>query len=122
MSKTALKLQPWLDARRRFKLSHAHIQMAYELGMNPKKFGSLATEKQQPWKAPLPEFIEHCYFKRFKRAEPTQVRSLEQMMEADESRRKMKKEQKAIEASFQPTNGEVQNVNHQPNGIHGCVG
>jgi hypothetical protein len=41
--------------------------MALELGMNPKKFGSLANHKQEPWKAPLPVFIESIYFKRFKK-------------------------------------------------------
>jgi hypothetical protein len=35
------KYQVWVDARKRHKLSHAHIQMARELGMNPKKFGKL---------------------------------------------------------------------------------
>jgi hypothetical protein len=34
-------LQPWIDARRRFHLSHEHVQMARELGMNPKKLGKL---------------------------------------------------------------------------------
>jgi hypothetical protein len=34
-------LQPWIDARRRFRLSHEHVQMARELGMNPKKLGKL---------------------------------------------------------------------------------
>ena len=28
-------LQPWIEARRKFHLSHAHVQMARELGMNP---------------------------------------------------------------------------------------
>jgi len=32
--------------------------MARELGLNPHKFGKLANEKQEPWKKPLPEFIE----------------------------------------------------------------
>ena len=50
-------LRPWIEARRRFHLSHAHIQMARALGMNPKKFAKLANHLQQPWKAPLPEFI-----------------------------------------------------------------
>ena len=58
------KYQIWIDARKRHKLSHAHIQMARELGMNPKKFGSLANHKQESWKLPLNEFIEkfkeHC--------------------------------------------------------------
>jgi hypothetical protein len=61
------KYQPWVDARKRFRLSDMHIQMARELGMNPKKLGKLANHKQEPWKAPLPEFIESLYWKHFKR-------------------------------------------------------
>ncbi len=30
-------LQLWIDARKRHRLSHAQVQMARELGMNPKK-------------------------------------------------------------------------------------
>ena len=45
------KLQIWIDARKRYHLSHAHIQMARELGLNPKKFGKLSNTKQEPWKA-----------------------------------------------------------------------
>ncbi len=44
--------------------------MARELGMNPKKFGSLANHKQEKWKVPLPEFIEELYYKRFKKEKP----------------------------------------------------
>ena len=54
------KYQIWIDARKRFHLSHAHIQMARELGLNPKKFGKLASSKQEPWKAPLPALSSHC--------------------------------------------------------------
>jgi alpha-ketoglutarate-dependent 2,4-dichlorophenoxyacetate dioxygenase len=50
-------LQPWIEARRRFHLSHAHVQMARELGMNPKKLGKLNNHDQEPWKLPLREFI-----------------------------------------------------------------
>ena len=50
-------LQQWVDARQRFRLSHKHIQMARELGLNPKKFGKLANHKQEPWKEPLSNFI-----------------------------------------------------------------
>jgi hypothetical protein len=52
------KYQVWIDARKRFRLSHAQVQMARELGLNPKKFGSLANHKQEPWKLPLPQYIE----------------------------------------------------------------
>jgi hypothetical protein len=60
-------IDAWIEAKRRYRLSDMHIQMARELGMNPKKFGSLANHKQEPWKAPLPVFIESIYFKRFKK-------------------------------------------------------
>ena len=63
--KPSQKEQIWIEAKKRFHLSSKHIQMAKELGMNPKKFGSLANHKQEPWKAPLPDFIEECHFKRF---------------------------------------------------------
>lgn len=105
-----MKLQPWIDARRRFKLSHAQIQMARELGMNPKKFGSLANEKQEPWKVPLQEFIVDCYFKRFKRSEPAEVRSIEDMIEADAMRRKLKQARKASEATVESKDGGIEDA------------
>ena len=52
--------------------------MARELGMNPMKLGSIDNHRQEPWKAPLPEFIEHLYFKRFGREQPEVVVSIEQ--------------------------------------------
>jgi hypothetical protein len=73
------KYQKWIDARKRFHLSHAHIQMARELGMNPKKFGKISNYKQQPWKKPLPDFIEEPYFKSFGREKPDGIKSIEQM-------------------------------------------
>jgi hypothetical protein len=66
----------WIEAKKRYRLSDIHIQMARELGMNPKKFGSLANHKQEPWKAPLPIFIEDIYFKRFKKEKPDNVTKL----------------------------------------------
>ena len=79
-SKIPEKYQRWIEARKRYHLSHAHIQMARELGLNPKKFGSLANTKQEPWKLPLPEFIEELYIKHFKKYRPDNVRSIEQMV------------------------------------------
>ena len=70
-------LQKWMDARQRFLLSHAHIQMARELGMDPKNFGSLANHKQEPWKLPLRQFIERLYFDRFGKKIPDTVISIE---------------------------------------------
>ncbi len=81
------KLRPWIEARKKYRLSHVQIQMARELGLNPKKFGSLSNAKQQPWKLPLPEFIEEIYFKHFKKMEPEDVKSIEQMVK-DKTRKK----------------------------------
>lgn len=39
--------------------------MARELGLNPEKLGGLANHRQEPWKMPLPEYIEHLNLKRF---------------------------------------------------------
>jgi hypothetical protein len=73
------KLQAWIDARKRFHLSHEQVQMARELGMNPKNFGRLANHKQEPWKAPLPDYIKSLYYKRFRKEHPDQVKSIEQI-------------------------------------------
>jgi len=59
-----------VEARRRHHLSDRHIQLARELGLNPKKLGSLHNHRQEPWKAPLPEFIEELHFKRFGSKKP----------------------------------------------------
>lgn len=56
--RVAPDLQAWIEARRRYRLSHAHVKMARELGMNPKKLCGLANHRQEPWKRPLPEFIQ----------------------------------------------------------------
>ena len=61
----------WVEAKKKYRLTDAHVQMAKELGMNPRKFGGLANHKQEPWKVPLPEFIEEIYYKRFRRKRPT---------------------------------------------------
>ncbi len=41
--------------------------MARELGLNPRKLGSLDNHRQEPWKAPLRQFIEELHAKRFGR-------------------------------------------------------
>jgi len=70
------KNKKWIEAKKKFGLSDMHIQMARELGMNPKKFGSLANNKQEKWKSPLPIFIEDIYFKRFKKEKPDVIKKL----------------------------------------------
>ena len=78
------RLQVWIDARRRHRLSDAHVQMARELGLDPKKLGKLDNHEQEPWKAPLPEFIERLYLKRFGKRRPDVVVSIEARARTEE--------------------------------------
>ena len=70
------KNKKWIESKKKFHLSDIHIQMARELGMNPKKFGSLSNHKQEKWKSPLPDFIEELYFKSFKKDRPDIIKKL----------------------------------------------
>lgn len=85
------KYRIWIEVRKRYRLSDAQVQMARELGLNPRKFGKLANEKQEPWKKPLPEFIEEIYFKRFKKKQPDIVRSIEQVIQDQRERKEERK-------------------------------
>ena len=90
------KYQIWIDARKRHHLSDLHIQMARELGMNPKKFGKVSNEKQEPWKVPLPAFIEKIYFKRFGRERPIDVKSIEEVLRSKEKRKEERHKRKQL--------------------------
>ena len=68
--------------------------MAKELGLNPKKFGSLADTRESRWKAPLAEFISHCYYKAHNRHSPEAVRTLEQVVRDTEDRKARRRELK----------------------------
>jgi hypothetical protein len=116
--KLPLKLQAWVDARKRFHLSHAHVQMARELGMNPKKLGGKANHRQEPWKVPLPQYIEELYLKRFRKERPDNVCSIEQMVEDKQRKQAERKEHKrqqregsqpehAVQRSAQPDSEEA---------------
>jgi len=83
------KLRPWIEARKRYHLSHAQVQMARELGMNPKKLGGMGNHRQEPWKMPLPQFIEHRYQRQFGKKMPDDVRSIEKKVAEKSARKKM---------------------------------
>jgi hypothetical protein len=89
-------LMPWIEARRRFRLSHAQVQMARELGMNPKKLGKMDDHHQKPWKLPLPEFIEGLYFRRFGREMPIPVRTIEEIAAARRAKKQAKKAKRML--------------------------
>jgi len=85
-------VQDWVEARRRFHLSHAHVQMVRELGMNPKKLVQLDNHHQERWKAPLPQFIEQLYEKRFSRARPAVVMPIAERVRAQDAKKAARKE------------------------------
>lgn len=90
------KLQIWIDARKKYHLTDAQIQMAGELGLNPKKFGGYADHRQQRWKRPLGEYIEHLYLKRFGKTRPARVISIEERAEEIERKQAGKKERRRL--------------------------
>lgn len=89
-------LQAWIEARKRHHLSHTHVQMARELGLNPAKLGKIDNHRQEPWKAPLPEFIEHLYRKSFGKDRPDVVLSIEERARKDEKKKAAKREAKRL--------------------------
>jgi hypothetical protein len=89
-------LQDWVDARKRHRLSDAHVQMARELEMNPRKLGKIDNHDQEPWKVPLPQFIERLYVKRFRRARPEVVTSIEERARAQNAKEAARKEARSL--------------------------
>lgn len=95
----ATKLDKWMEAQRRHRLSDVHVMMARELNLNPDKLGKIDNHGQESWKAPLPQFIEQIYYKRFKREKPLgEIKSLRQIVKeqkiADEKKKKDKLKRK----------------------------
>ena len=90
------KLQAWIDALKRHHLTHSHVQMARELGMNPKKLGKMDNDDQEPWKLPLTQYIEHLYFKRFGKESPDVVISIEEKIHRDKEKKARKREAKLL--------------------------
>lgn len=94
MAMNKSQIEKWIIAQKRHRLSDTHVQMARELGMNPDKLGKIDNHKQEPWKAPLPQFIEEIYFKRFKKETPEVVKPLKQILKELEIKKQQKKKEK----------------------------
>lgn len=88
------KLQDWIDARKRYRLSDVHVQMARELGLNPKKLDKIDNHKQESLELFLPSFIEALYVKKFSKAQPDDIRSIEEIFEAGQQKKALKYAQK----------------------------
>jgi hypothetical protein len=89
------KVKPWIEARTRFKLSHEQIEMARELGMEPNKFGGIASHLKEQGKQSLAEFIDAEYVNRFGKTGPDDRRSIEQKLKAENAEKEQKRSAKA---------------------------
>ena len=108
-----VKMQAWIDARKRHRLSHAHIQMARELGMNPKKLGKIDNHEQEPWKMPLRQFIERLYEERFGKRRPDVVLSIEQKNRLDAEKKTQKRAERLQRRLSEKTEREPEKEAHE---------
>ena len=75
--------------------------------MNPQKFGKIANEKQEPWKKPLPAFIEDIYLKRFGRDRPADVKSIEEVLRSKEIKKEERRKRKQLERESEQSDQKV---------------
>jgi hypothetical protein len=99
------QVQAWLEARRRHHLSHAQVQMACELQLNPTKLGKMDNHDQESWKMPLPLYIEHLYRRRFGKERPDVVLSIEERWWLSEEKRQAKRAARMQRRSAAPQVG-----------------
>ena len=64
----------WAEAVRRCRLSPAAVRMAKELGFKPRSLLKNQPSPQQPWKAPVAEWVRDLYAKRQRRSEQRRQR------------------------------------------------
>jgi len=100
------QVRVWVDARRRHQLSHAPVAMARELGLNPREFGQLSNRRQEPWKTPLPAFIEDLYLKRFGRERPEVIVPVEERYRQEQKKKAARRAARAARPQ-QPSTPEV---------------
>src|SRR6056297_2519134 len=96
------KFLPWIAARKQHRLSHGHVQMARELGMDPKRLRSPAKPANTPGRLPLDQYIEKLYFERFGKTQPDEICSIEQLAADHLARREAKKIAKQQAEDGQP--------------------
>ena len=64
----------WAEAARRCRLSPADVRMAKELGFKPRSLLKNQPSPQQPWTAPVAEWVRDLYAKRQRRSEQRRQR------------------------------------------------
>lgn len=87
-------IEEWIGAQKRHRLSDVQVQMARELGFKPDSLRKIDNHKQEPWKMPLPQYIEDLYEERFKRERPETVKPLKQQLQDDAAKRAARRKAK----------------------------
>lgn len=59
----------WAEAKKKCRLNDEDIQIAKELGIDPKSLIKNIPSKNEPWKAPVKDWLHAMYDKRKKKAE-----------------------------------------------------
>ncbi len=67
--------------------------------MNPAKLGGIDDHRQEPWKLPLPAFIERLYEKRFGKTRPDVVTTIEERAQASAAKSAERKARKQARRS-----------------------
>jgi hypothetical protein len=62
--------EEWKKSKRVCRMSNEKIRMARELGMGPRNLTKNVPSSTQRWKAPVSEWIQDLYEKRFGRPAP----------------------------------------------------
>lgn len=57
--------QLWTKAKKRCRLNVATIEMSKEMGLNPKSLIKNIPSKSQQWKAPVSQWVQDMYAKRY---------------------------------------------------------
>ncbi len=84
MAKLNNKEKEWVDARQRYSLTHAQVQMARELEIIPRSLAKLTDIS-------VPEYVQQHYLERFGRSEPAVVVSIESRAKQEQKDNAMEK-------------------------------
>ena len=70
--------------------------------VEPGETGQIDNHKQEPWKLPLPRFIEQLYFERFGKTTPDNVMSIEERCRVEGAQREARRggrQQRAMDST-----------------------
>jgi len=68
--------QMWQDAKQKCRLNNDDIALAKRLGLNPRSLIKNIPNKNEPWKAPVKDWLHEIDEKRQKKAEQKQWRKV----------------------------------------------